>query len=197
MREEIRTGGSMVLILGLSFLLVVSGCIRRTQNVHSPTMIQGPPLIHDPLQRYELKTGEEVKRGISEDHDAYKKITMIHGPLIRVGNEEMVAISHSYPVRYKDKTRLFALILFSHESEPSYFDEAYDTAGDRFNVSINHQGRLIVYSIPVSEEYLHNHLDTGLEMKLYGKREFVLTLPGFYIKAFLDYVNQAHPFQQL
>jgi len=80
-----------------------------------------------------------------------------------------------------------------------FYNRAFDSDGNKLDFVLISKKVLDCYSgctfsehagLNVTEAYLRKHTETGLKFKIIGKAgEEVFTLPGGYIKGFLDTVN--------
>ena len=95
-----------------------------------------------------------------------------------------------------DANGTLALVVNYSDSDWAFLEEAVDSDGKELRVQkidskVGHNAYVAeLVGIILSESYLKEHIDTGIKIKIYGKRKNVVVfVPGPYVEGFYNYIQ--------
>lgn len=155
-----------------------------------------------------------VARKVKISEDTFSKTTSVNFPLIKyytLGNADIVKMtgkskwgiipSVSYNIEMTEKAgeRSFVLLAGETRSGWAFYDSAKDNDGNELKV-VRPAGDVSSYSagvqveeyfnIPLTEEYLKQHAESGMVFRVYGKKDtLTFHVPDWYIQGIFQYLN--------
>lgn len=140
-------------------------------------------------------TADDVFLNTSVAVDGYRKTTWIKGPLFRSSYNITNTIFLRCLVQ-EENVSFYQLYISDKKQDWRFYNSAYDLKGKKLNfVQIDHEvtsGAMTKedFAISLTKDYLTENTQTGLNIKIYGKRgDVVLSLPPHYIQGFLRKVE--------
>ena len=139
-------------------------------------------------------------------HDDFKNITFYRGPLIsnsveNTGNAPEVEELSLHARKAQDEAaRYYLSITDYYAGDWRGFDQAFDAGGSKFHaIAVRHKVNCILFcdydeelDIEITRDYLAEHAQTGITMRLYGPSDVAsapFTLSAAYIEGFLNSLN--------
>jgi len=171
----------MKLIFGiLPFVLLLNGCAATKLDMNNPV---------------------DIASGIKVSMDEYSKKETISGPLISNPNKSGMITWGAQQFLLTETDGVIMLAL--SDSFPGWrnYYKAIDIDGNELNFThVNKTvtnncslGTCLVIedvAISLSESYLSDRKNNGLNIKIYGEKDTIIKVSGVYVTTFLDAINQ-------
>lgn len=135
------------------------------------------------------RTADEVRAGVEREFDPYRRIEVLRGPEVIVGDDVRWRLARRTP---QQAAAEYSLELEWRGAEWKFFENAYELGGRR--LELRSGGRDVLESARVRErvlvqlprELLDEPRDGPLQLRVFGaKGDLDLSLPRFYLRGFL------------
>lgn len=176
------------------FLLILTTC--------GLSACASAPYLQDPIA---------AEQSIKCKTDNYSQITTCDMPsvLTDINGQDNTALSWQGPIAYVyfrevsgqfKNTKVHTISLNGHvdSNDWLFINEARDSAGNKLKIEkidsdVKCHGGCTTkeyFTIDINKSYLYRHAQTGIQIKIYGKRgHAIINLPAPYIQGFIQYLN--------
>jgi len=147
------------------------------------------------MEGIQIKTADDVFNHSKIDFDAYSKTTSLKGPVMPWINVDNGFVDYLLMTFAKDD--YYYLLIKYNNSNWGFIDSAYDINNEKLDVvklgsEVQNDGWIEErITVKFKRDYLEKNLKSGLSIKFYGKKTFILSIPDFYIQGFIKKIDDS------